>query len=62
MGGTPICFKIRRLFATLFLQFSLILYIKLIFGKMQAAMVCNSKGLVARRPTVVFGAKTKQAS
>ncbi|KAL4542219.1 hypothetical protein Ndes2526B_g09193 [Nannochloris sp. 'desiccata'] len=23
-------------------------------------MVCNSKGLVARRPTVVFGAKTKQ--
>jgi len=30
---------------------------------MQAAMVCNSKaGLMARKPTVVFGAKAKQAS
>ena len=29
---------------------------------MQAAMVCNGKGLTARRPTLVFGAKAKQAS
>eukprot|EP00890_Picochlorum_soloecismus_P002308 jgi/Picsp_1/3078/NSC_01300-R1_chloroplast precursor len=29
---------------------------------MQAAMICNAKnGLVARRPTAVFGAKAKQA-